>query len=321
MVEDEFHAVAQQFTKHLHHAEYLRLKNVAKTRNASAINTISRPTDSVTVMREETKMKKQAKAQEAKTKAGVEKVIKPRTGKGAGDDSESQSDFENEEGVGDPWQGTQLQHFMTKSPRKTLTGLTGLQGVMSYTRAAAGLERPEKAVEKPRRLFEQKSSTSPLARKNIPQVTAGDSTSESEDDDDLDAPVRATSRAPSKPHAPISKPTISKSTTAPPHKTASPPATRITQTQPHSPIRKPPRRSLLDMSPLPKAYTPASSPPEPTPRKPDPPLKKEPIEVPRSSILEKDAIRRRKARRDREERERKKSAGKIGVDEIPIFLV
>ncbi|KAK4693183.1 hypothetical protein P7C71_g4161, partial [Lecanoromycetidae sp. Uapishka_2] len=108
MVEDEFHSVAQQFTKHLHHAEYIRLRNEAKSRNAGTINSISRPTDSVTAMREELKKKKQAEAHAAKTKAGVERVIKPRTAKGIADESDSQSDFENEERADDPWQGTQL---------------------------------------------------------------------------------------------------------------------------------------------------------------------------------------------------------------------
>lgn len=305
MVEDEFHAVAQQFTKHLHHAEYVRQRNIAKTRNAGTINTISRPTDSVTAMREETKKKKQAQAQEIKTKTGVEKIIPPKTASGAGDKSE-ESDFENEVRANDPWQGTQLHRFMTKSPKKNLTSLTGLQGVVSHTKAAAGLHRPEKPSEKPKRLFE------------APQAT-NDSSSESDDDNDLDAPVRATSHAPSKPPVPISKARV---TVAPRHKAAPPPPTRITQPPPPSPIRKPPRRSLLDMSPLPKTvYTPASSPPEPVPQKPDPLVKKEYAEVARSSILKKDAVRRRKARREREERERKKSGDGIGVDEIPIFLV
>jgi hypothetical protein len=58
MVEDEFQAVAKGFTQHLHHAEYVRLKNLAKTQNASTINTISRPVDSITEMREETKKRR-----------------------------------------------------------------------------------------------------------------------------------------------------------------------------------------------------------------------------------------------------------------------
>jgi hypothetical protein len=311
MVEDEFHAVAQQFTKHLHHAEYVRLKNAAKNRNVSTIKSISRPTDSVTTMRDETKKKKQAEAQEMKAKAGVDAIIKPVSK--AADESE-ESDFENEGRIDDPWQGTQLQRFMTKSPKKNLTGLTGLQGVVSYTRAAAGMKRPEKPIEKPTSLFETRTTKTTPVRNTTPQL-ANDSTSES--DDDLDAPVRATSRAPSKPPALISR------TAARVHQAAPPPPTRAAQVRPTSPARKLPRRSFLDMSPLPKVTsTPTSKPPDPPPpRIPVPPVKKEPAELPRLSILDKDAIRRRKVRRERAERERKKSSGGVGVDEIPIFLV
>lgn len=312
MVEDEFHAVAQQFTKHLHHAEYVRLRNAAKNRNASTINTISRPTDSVTAMREETKKKKQAEAQEFKTKAGVEGVIAPKVVRGVGSDSES--DFENEERADDPWQGTQLQRFMEKIPRKSLAGLTGLQGVVSNTRAAAGLNRPEKPIsQQPTRLFASTSTKPAPVKDKAPQAASGPS-SES-DDDDLDAPVRATSRAPSRQPAPISR--------LPARKEAASPPPRTTKARPPLPIRKPPRRSLLDMSPLPKAaLTPLPKPADPSAlRRPKPPFKPEPVEVPRSAILDPDAIRRRKARREREERERKKGAGGIGVDEIPVFLV
>ncbi|KAK1759185.1 hypothetical protein QBC47DRAFT_398000 [Echria macrotheca] len=43
MVEDEFLSVAHDFTRHLHAAEYQRLKNLAKTQNAKTIQNISRP--------------------------------------------------------------------------------------------------------------------------------------------------------------------------------------------------------------------------------------------------------------------------------------
>lgn len=43
MVEDEFLTVAGDFTKHLHAAEYQRLKSLAKSQNAETIQNISRP--------------------------------------------------------------------------------------------------------------------------------------------------------------------------------------------------------------------------------------------------------------------------------------
>ncbi|KAK4241982.1 hypothetical protein C8A03DRAFT_29876 [Achaetomium macrosporum] len=49
MVEDEFLAVAGEFTRHLHAAEYQRLKGLAKSQNAETIQNISRPvTDEMT---------------------------------------------------------------------------------------------------------------------------------------------------------------------------------------------------------------------------------------------------------------------------------
>jgi len=43
MVEDEFLSVAGDFTRHLHAAEYQRLKNLARSQNAETIQNISRP--------------------------------------------------------------------------------------------------------------------------------------------------------------------------------------------------------------------------------------------------------------------------------------
>jgi hypothetical protein len=43
MVEDEFLAVAGEFTRHLHAAEYQRLRGLAKSQNAETIQNISRP--------------------------------------------------------------------------------------------------------------------------------------------------------------------------------------------------------------------------------------------------------------------------------------
>ncbi|KAK0666495.1 hypothetical protein QBC41DRAFT_366859 [Cercophora samala] len=43
MVEDEFLAVAGDFTRHLHAAEYQRLKGLARSQNAETISNISRP--------------------------------------------------------------------------------------------------------------------------------------------------------------------------------------------------------------------------------------------------------------------------------------
>lgn len=317
MVEDEFHAVAQTFTKHLHHAEYIRLRNAAKERNASTITTISRPVDATTTMREETRRKKEAEARAVKMKAAIESIKPPKRAKDPLDESDI-SDFE-EDRQDDPWQGTQLQRFITTSPKKPLTGLTGLQGVISHTRAAAGYSKPEKRPAQPTKLFEHMRPNAGGAKK-IPAQAASNSTSET-DDDDLDAPSCLPShpppRIPSRPPTTATKPTPLPIHQDPPHQLPK-------RKAPTPPPAKPPRRSFPDMTP--RAAPPPSIPPSskpsnrPIPPTPSPPVKHEPLQEPRSSLS--DVRQRLKARREREEKERRrKSSSGIGVDEIPVFLV
>jgi len=307
MVEDEFLSVARTFTAHLHHAEYVRLKSEAKNRNSSTIPSIARPVDSITTMRAETKKKKEAEAQEARTKAGLESIKGPKRPMTASDGS----DFDENEARDQPWEGTHLQRFMTTSPNKALTSLTGLQGVMSHTRAAAGFERsePKGATTK-----QHPTPSRPRGQGKATAAVAVDETSE--DDDDLDAPSRAVSRKPalaSRPLPPAKAPAAS-----------SPPRPKP-KAKPPSPLRRHPRRSLLDMTPLP---TPISTLPakasEKSRKDPDLPMVYEPVEEPRSSLSrEKIRARRRRiqARKERAERESMKSGGGIEADEIPIFLV
>lgn len=317
MVEDEFLAVAQTFTKHLHHAEYIRLRNAARDRNAPTISNISRPVDSITTMREETRRKKEAEAREVKMKAAIESIKVPKRAKGLSDESDV-SDFE-EERQDDPWQGTQLQRFMTTSPKKTLTGLTGLQGVISHTRAAAGYSKPEKRPSQPTKLFEPtRPHAGASTTSTVTQAPSGSSSDT--DDDDLDAPSRLPSRppqaAPSRPPTTAAKFTPSPTSRAPPHQLAKAKA-------PTSSPAKLPQRSFLDPTPraAPTLVPQSSSKPSrrPVPRDPSPPLRPEPSQEPHSSLSQ---VRQRlKARREREEKERKKSGSGMGVDEIPVFLV
>ncbi|KAF6229293.1 hypothetical protein HO133_007409 [Letharia lupina] len=315
MVEDEFHAVAQTFTKHLHHAEYIRLRNAVRDRNAPTINNISRPVDSITTMREETRRKKEAEAREAKMKAAIESIKVPKGAIGPLDESDI-SDFE-EDRQDDPWQGTQLQHFITTSPKKNLTGLTGLQGVISHTRAAAGYSKPEKRPSQPTKLFEP-ARPNASASKTIFAPAAGNATSDT-DDDDLDAPSRLPprppTRIPSRPPTTAAKPTPLPTSRDPPHR-------QPKRRAPTPPPAKPFQRSFLDLTPrAPPASIPLSSKASrrPIPPDPSPPVRPEPLQEPRSSLS--DVRQRLKVRREREERERKRSGSGIGVDDIPVFLV
>ncbi|MCJ1415948.1 hypothetical protein MMC32_002283 [Xylographa parallela] len=193
MVEDEFHAVAKQFTQHLHHAEYKRLKNLAKIRNASTITTISRPTDSITEMREETKKRKTSESKAAKQKNALAHIKGQAAAKRPRQGSDVESDVEITRGDG-LWAGTTLHGLMT-SPSRKQTSLTGLQGVLSSTRAAAGYSKPAGRVSQTKYFgldpqpgsLGQSTHTATSTRISTGIRTAdGDSTA-TEEDDDLDA--------------------------------------------------------------------------------------------------------------------------------------
>lgn len=180
MVEDEFYAVAQTFTQHMHYAEYVRRTKEAKAQNAARIQDIARPTDGVSSLSEETRKKKEAEALAVRQKEGLGQLED-----GNGGDAEKSGGLERgeeEEDVllqDDSWAGTSLYDLMM-SPRKARS-LVGSRGIKSSTRAAAGYVQTSQqsgssAAGAP------PSSPSGRARE---QVTVFDETA-SEDDDDLD---------------------------------------------------------------------------------------------------------------------------------------
>lgn len=292
MVEDEFHAIARTFTQHLHHAEYLRLKSLAKTRNASTVSNISRPVDSITVMRAETKKKKEAENREAKNKTALEQLRstaqKPRP-------TSEDSDFSELEGKDEGhWKGTALQGFMTTSPGRNQTSLAGLQSIKSSTRAAAGFS---KAETKPACTSARPFNLAPKPlNQHISKTLRSDTSTTSEgSDDDLDAPItnRNTTRKP--PNAPNIPRTISNPPSSFPPTAQKPRTTGKNNTIPPSPISsKKPRQSQEE-------------------------------NISRSSLIQIEAAKRRlKARMAKEETDKKKRQEKKGerveVDEIPVFL-
>lgn len=119
MVEDEFYAIASDFTQHLHYAEYVRRTKEAKQQNAAAIRDLERPTDG-TALSDETRKRKEAEELAARQRAAL-----------AGKDDEGDDAEDDEE-----FAGTLIYDLMT-SPRKARS-LVGERGVKSSTRAAAG---------------------------------------------------------------------------------------------------------------------------------------------------------------------------------------
>ncbi|MCJ1351173.1 MAG: hypothetical protein MMC33_001155 [Icmadophila ericetorum] len=188
MVEDEFLATAQTFTAHLHHAEYIRLKNLTKSQNALTVSTIFRPVDGTTFMRDELKKRKQAEACSKKVMEGLAE-IKDKRPRIDSDEEDEEAEAANDK---DPWAGTAIEGLMKTSPAKNNISLTGIQGVKSTTRAAAGYKSPAKLTTtrgttkafnlNPHRTSARSPSPDSQKLDNLSDTTASDS-------DDLDAPV------------------------------------------------------------------------------------------------------------------------------------
>lgn len=198
MVEDEFHAIAKTFTQHLHHAEYIRLKALTKARNASVASTNSRPVDSITAMRAETKKRKEAEARDVRNKAALEQLKNPAA---QAQRQKSDSDFSDLDVDGRDdgrWKGTALHGLMMTSPRKNKTSLTGLQNVKSSTRAAAGFSKAEN-IPTPQSTKTFDLDPKPRPEKQILERVSESSTTDGSDTDDLNVP------APRR-HVPASKP-------------------------------------------------------------------------------------------------------------------
>lgn len=133
MVEDEFLAVAGEFTRHLHAAEYQRLRNLASSKNAETIDDISRP---VTGAPADAVRRRHARLETAvKQQRGLTKIL----GKRVDHDSDS----------GDrPWTGTSLQGLMD-SPRKKKVPLH--RSLSSLSASASGFRAAGRSGPSPDR--------------------------------------------------------------------------------------------------------------------------------------------------------------------------
>ncbi|KAE8555524.1 hypothetical protein EYB25_000221 [Talaromyces marneffei] len=180
MVEDEFYAIAQQFTRHLHHAEYIRRKKQAKKMNASVLREMERPTDGKTPMSKETLKRKESERLHERQRKGLEPSV--RRPEDSDDDlAEEEEEDEEEEKEDDPWYGTSLHTFMT-SPRKNRS-LVGLERIRSKTRAAAGFGSEVTLAARPNSSSSRLGSSSLHANANALLVDEDQATSSGEDDD------------------------------------------------------------------------------------------------------------------------------------------
>lgn len=236
MVEDEFYAIAQTFTQHLHYAEYVRRKKEAKARSAAAIKELERPTDGQTAMPKTLQMRKNAEALETRQKDGLAQLEGPL-------DDNPEEHTDEEDGA---WAGTHLHGLMT-SPRKSRS-LVGAHAVKSSTRAAAGFGQASKPdrhsgqVRRPQNVF---STPAKQSNEIIDLETA------SEEDSDIDGDVY-----------PIVMPSVTTRQEGTPSRASerpTPPAKRQISTTPMKSTPKTPSVHKVISTPIQKSSKPATA--------------------------------------------------------------
>ncbi|KAI0876008.1 hypothetical protein GGS24DRAFT_261671 [Hypoxylon argillaceum] len=163
MVEDEFLATAQQFTAHLHAAEYKRLKAASELENAQMIKNISRPV--VGRMTDLVSIKRDRKTLAEKQRLAARRL---RNEGASGDESTGTDDVNN------PWQKQSLYGLM-ESPGKRARRADALPSATPVTRAAAGYHRQKSDAVSP---SVSKSKTSSDFTRHLAH----------ESEDDLDVP-------------------------------------------------------------------------------------------------------------------------------------
>jgi len=133
MVEDEFNSIATTFTKHLHAEEYKKLKKLAARKSVEAVATLSRPTDSITMLSKEAQMRKQAEKTREQTKKAAAKH--PGHNEPAGSDEEETPMLFTDRHLA----GLMQAPPAARAPKRILH----TDNTKSHTRAAAGFTKQE----------------------------------------------------------------------------------------------------------------------------------------------------------------------------------
>jgi len=180
MVEDEFLAVAGDFTRHLHAAEYQRLKGLAKSENAETIQNISRPVTGE--MTDLVKRRHAALDTASKQRTGIAKTLGKRA---AGNNSSE----DREERSRRP--ATSLQGLMD-SPRKQ--GVPLSLAAVTRPRSGHGPGDGSPSRRRPSGLDSQRMAPSDGTQGALIRLKR-EPTTESDDDDDLDGPPSWPSKA------------------------------------------------------------------------------------------------------------------------------
>ncbi|OAX84512.1 hypothetical protein ACJ72_01128 [Emergomyces africanus] len=187
MVEDEFLATAQTFTRHLHHAEYVRKKNEAKIQNANAIRGLAHPGAKSTMSAQDRK-KMESEENLAKQKAALGELKRVAGRPPVDSEVEDEGIESDEDKDDDPWVGTSLQNLMTHQLKHQ--SLVGLHGIKSTTRAALGFAKAPGGLLGRNASSNQQGHSTPTRGAEVDPYIVDDDEMTTEDDDDLDAQPR-----------------------------------------------------------------------------------------------------------------------------------
>ena len=181
MVEDEFHTTAKMFTQHIHHAEYVRLKRLARSRGAGTLEAIERSTDGRIEQSTGLRMRLEAEERARWMKDGLKNM-------GAKDDSSDEDEY-----MRDP----QLAGLMA-GDKSVSTDLSGIAKARSNTRAAAGFSQSPRTIERKKDALAYDDSTMGAGTSNPTRKAAEEDVYPEHEDGDLDS-------VPPKPTRPIFK--------------------------------------------------------------------------------------------------------------------
>ena len=183
MVEDELYSIAQDFTRHLHHQEYIKQRREVKLRNQAAIGDLARAT-----------------APSLLGEKGLAGAAGSREG-GLGNGKRVRGvDYDEDDDGGDEcFVGTSL-HGLMMSPRRGPSLVGGARGgVRSFTRAAAGFLQPSAGTVTTGRGAEDGGLVSSPLRRGVAGQGGEGTASEGDyddddDDDDLDVQPESPTR-------------------------------------------------------------------------------------------------------------------------------
>uniref|UniRef100_A0A2D3UTA7 Uncharacterized protein n=1 Tax=Ramularia collo-cygni TaxID=112498 RepID=A0A2D3UTA7_9PEZI len=169
MVEDEFYSTAQLYTSHIHHAEYVRLKKLHKSRGQELLAGLGRGTDGKTEQSKALRTKMESLELAKKQKQAVRTLRA---------EADSGSDAEGSEAEDEYMQDPHLAGLMRASQMAQVQDLTGLASPRASTRAAAGYSQSPFKAARTKDVFAEEKQPQ---RKSMPKVDRDDSTSDDRD--------------------------------------------------------------------------------------------------------------------------------------------